>query len=192
MSECGLALEGVAWHSLPQNPGAPADPSLLLLDLVLRSYLQLQNLRVLHWSRAASLLVDKIMSQVVPAAARALTDLNLSGGCLPRDPSRCWQGLAAATTLERLDLSHVGFSKQGFASVCGTNPTVALLAGVAGMRGLQELKLAGWRFYFANFHVLAGLTGLSFLDLSGARDVNDGALWSITHLTGDFWVAQNE
>jgi hypothetical protein len=186
MSECGLALEGLAWHALPANPdNTPADPSLLLLHLVLRSQGQLQQLSVLHWARATPLLVERVLCQIIPAASKVLSDLDLSGSCLPVDPAKCWQGLAAATTLTRLDLSNAGFSRLGYANSCGQNPTVAMLSAVAGMRGLRELRLDGWRMYFASLHVLAGLQGsLRSLDLSGTRDMTDGALWSLTHLTG--------
>jgi hypothetical protein len=186
MSECGLALEGLAWHTLPVNPDStPSDPSLLLLHLVLRSQGSLQQLAVLHWARATPPLVERILIQIVPAASEVLADLDLSGSCLPTDTTRCWQGLAAATNLTRLNLSHAGFSRLGYVTACGTNPTVAMLAAVAGMRGLKDLRLAGWRMYFASLHVLAGLQGsLCSLDLSGARDMTDGALWSLTHLTG--------
>jgi hypothetical protein len=192
MSECGLALEGLAWHTLPVNPDTtPSDPSLLLLHLVQRSSGHLQQLAVLHWARATPLLVERVLCQIVLAASKVLTDLDLSGSCLQNDPSKCWQGLTAATSLTRLDLSNAGFSRLGYANSCGTNPTVAMLGAVAGMRGLVELRLSGWRMYFASLHVLAGLQGsLRSLELSGARDMTDGALWSLTHLTGRLrWAA---
>jgi len=94
-------------------------------------------------------------------------------------------GPGNATGLTQLDLSGVGFNRNSFAHPCGQNPTVALLAAVAGMSCLRVLNLAGWRFYFATFHPLAGLSNsLVFLDLSHARDIVDGTLWSLTHLTG--------
>jgi hypothetical protein len=191
MSECGLALEDIAWHTLPANSdNTPEDPSLLLLHLVVRSQGQLQQLSVLHWARATQLLVERVLCQIIPASSKVLSDLDLSGSCLPVDPARCWQGLAAATSLTSLDLSNAGFSRLGYANACGTNPTVAMLSAVAGMRELRELRLSGWRMYFASLHVLAGLQGsLKSLDLSGTRDVTDGALWSLTHLTGGWGAA---
>jgi hypothetical protein len=60
-----------------------------------------------------------------------------------------------------------------------------VLKTVAAFTALESLKLAGWRFYFANLHPLAKLgPTLRELDLSNARDVNDNTLWSLTHLTG--------
>jgi hypothetical protein len=121
-------------------------------------------------------------------ASRGMRELRLSSCSLPEDPSRCWQGLAAATHLRILDLNDTGFGRQGYAEPCGTNPTVALLTAVARMR-LEALGLAGWRFYFANFKPLAGLSGcLVSLDLTRARDVTDSTLWSLTHLTSELYA----
>lgn len=189
MSECQLAFEAFVWQDGAGNPG---HPSLLLYDLVSSAAKGLHNLRSLHWNRADSTLAAVILSQLVPLASRALTTLHLSSCSLPEDPSRCWQGLAAATNLRVLDLNHTGFSRQGYANPCGTNPTVALLTAVARMR-LQVLWLAGWRFFFADFKPLAGLSGcLESLDLTRARDVDDRTLWSLTNLTseqgGSVWM----
>jgi hypothetical protein len=185
MSECQLALEGFPWHQAAPAADTlrPLQPSELLYDLVLCMPQQLQHLRALSWDRADAGLAYQVLSEAVPRARSCLTYLSFSGCNLPDDPSRCWQGLAAATRLRVLDLNHTGFSRHGYASLCGTNPTVSLLAAVAGMR-LQQLKLAGWRFFFASFKPLAGLADcLGCLDLSRARDVTDSTLWSLTHLT---------
>ncbi|KAF8073166.1 RRP4 [Scenedesmus sp. PABB004] len=187
MTRCGLALAGLgAWHALPDAPlPPPADPGLLLLDLVAATAGGgLGGLRTLRWGQASSPLLELLLCAAAPCAAPHLEELELCGGVLPPDPSRCWAGLAAATRLRRLDVSQVGFARQGGAVVCGANPTVSLLRALAGMRGLEELRLAGWRFFFADLHALANLHALRCLDLSGARDVGDQALWSLTHLRG--------
>jgi len=181
MSECQLVFEAFVWQEQPADPHVP--PHALLYDLVASSAQQLQQLHVLQWSRADAALASAVLSQLVPRACSSLSELVLSSCGLPEDPSRCWQGLAAATNLRALDLNDTGFSRQGYANPCGTNPTVALLAAVAGMR-LEVLQLAGWRFFFATLKPLAGLSDcLAALDLSRARDVTDTTLWSLTHLT---------
>lgn len=190
MTEVMLAFESFVWQQQQQqqlnaadnNPQAPSHPSLLLYDLVASSVHQLQQLRVLHWNRADKVLTAAVLGQLLPAACN-LTELRLQSSCLPDEPLRCLQNLAAATNLRVLDLNHTGFSQHGYVNTCGTNPTVALLAAVACMR-LEVLWLAGWRFYFASLKPLAGLSEcLRSLDLSRARDVTDSTLWSLTHLT---------
>lgn len=185
MSECQLAFEAFVWQEQPVDPHVPSHASLLLYDLVTSSAQHLQQLHVLHWSRADAALASAVLSQLVPRACSSLSELVLNSCGLPEDPSRCWQGLAAATNLRVLDLNDTGFSRQGYANPCGTNPTVALLAAVARMR-LEVLQLAGWRFFFATLKPLAGLSDcLAALDLSHARDVTDNTLWSLTHLTSE-------
>ena len=188
MSEFQLAFESFVWqdNNNPADSQVPSHPSLLLYDLVVSSAQQLRGLHVLHWNRADAVLAAAVLSVLVPHASSHLTELKLSSCSLPEDPSRCWQGLATATNLRVLDLNHTGFSRQGYANPCGTNPTVALLAAVARMR-LEVLRLAGWRFYFATFKPLAGLSDcLLSLDLSRARDVTDNTLWSLTNLTSEW------
>lgn len=186
MSEVQLAVEGFVWPQ--QEPGGQVlpvldHPCLLLYHLVSSAAMGLQDLQVLRWNHAALNLASAILSQLVPLACKNLTELRLSGCGLPEDPSRCWQGLAAATNLRILDLNHTGFSRQGYAKPYGTNPTLALLTAVARMR-LEVLWLAGWRFYFADLKPLAGLSEcLRSLDLTRGRDVTDSTLWSLTHLT---------
>jgi hypothetical protein len=188
MSECQLAFEAFVWQHEedPATPHALTHPSLLLYDLACSPARGVQDLQVLEWNRADSTLASVILSQLVPLASRGLRELRLSSCSLPEDLSRCWQGLAAATNLRVLDLNHTGLGLQGYAKPCGTNPTVALLTAVARMR-LEVLGLAGWRFYFANFKPLAGLSDcLVSLDLTRARDVTDSTLWSLTNLTSEF------
>ena len=188
MNECQLAFEAFAWEVNAATPMPLSHPSLLLYDLVSSSTGDLQNLQILQWNRADATLASVILSSLVPRSAKTLTELRLSSSNLPEDPSRCWQGLAAATNLRVLDLNHTGFSRQGYAKPCGTNPTAAMLAAVAGMR-LEALLCAGWRFYFAGFKPLAGLGEcLRSLDLTRGRDVTDSTLWSLTHLTSKHWV----
>jgi hypothetical protein len=185
MNECQLAFEAFVWEVNAATPMPLSRPSLLLYDLVNSSTGALQNLKILQWNRADATLASVILSTLVPQAAKTLTELRLSSSNLPEDPSRCWQGLAAATNLRVLDLNHTGLSRQGYAKPCGTNPTVAMLAAVAGMR-LEALWCAGWRFYFAGFKPLAGLGEcLRSLDLTRGRDVTDSTLWSLTHLTSE-------
>jgi len=89
----------------------------------------LQHLTALQWCRCSSVSSVAFLSQLAVASSQTLQEIVITGSTLPPDPSACWQGLAAAPRLTRLDLSDVGFSRTSYMSSCGQNPTVALLTG---------------------------------------------------------------
>jgi len=75
MSECGVALEGLAWHMLPNNPNAPTDPSQLSDDLALRSPGHLHHLKVVHWCRCTADLLQRVLSDVSRWSADSLQEV---------------------------------------------------------------------------------------------------------------------
>eukprot|EP00775_Hariotina_reticulata_P011096 gene11096-11250_t len=80
---------------------------MLLYYLVLTTPGRLRHLTALHWRHCSSDIVSSILSQLAVASSQTLQEIVITGSTLPPDPSACWQGLAAATCLTRLDLSEV-------------------------------------------------------------------------------------